>query len=244
MIVKTVRTYILWLLTSAIFIPFCLLLALLPKHIRYDNRLYFILTTGWNKLLVFFSFIELKVHGREHMPHYPHAPSIIVLNHISALDIPLAELVVGSYPHIWFSKEEYRKIPLFGILLHRMHVLVKRDSPRAALTSLHTAYTLAHNNNRHIIMFPEGTRSADGSLGKFFSGFAILAKKLNRPVIPVAIINADKIMPKQSYLINPRAAKVHLIIGKPMHCGSDETADQFVERVHEWFENDKKKGLQ
>ncbi len=48
---------------------------------------------------------------------------------------------------------------------------------------------------RKVIIFPEGTRSKDGSLGEFKKTFAILSKELNVPVIPVAICGAHKALP-------------------------------------------------
>jgi long-chain acyl-CoA synthetase len=48
---------------------------------------------------------------------------------------------------------------------------------------------------KNLIIFPEGTRSTDGQLGEFKKTFAILARELNVPVIPVAIVGAHHVFP-------------------------------------------------
>ena len=66
-----------------------------------------------------------------------------------------------------------------------------------------------------IQIFPEGTRSYDGKLKKGHNGVAKLAIKSKAPVIPVGIIDSDKVLPKGKFL--PRFARCDIKIGKPMH---------------------------
>ena len=65
-----------------------------------------------------------------------------------------------------------------------------RQSLQKMATALH--------NGKNIIIFPEGTRSKDGTLGNFKKTFAILSKELNIPVIPVAINGSFEVMPRGS----------------------------------------------
>ena len=177
----------------------------------------------------------VKVEGKENLPKYPQKPAVFVMNHISSLDIPIIEDLIGTYPHVWISKAEYAKIPLWGTLLKRMHVLVDRHSPQKSMRALVKACNLVKNKNIHLLVFPEGTRSADGKLQNFLRGFATLAKKVQRSVIPVAIIGTNKVMPKKSFWLNPRASDVKLIIGKSFSLKDDESEKDFVERVQNWF---------
>jgi 1-acyl-sn-glycerol-3-phosphate acyltransferase len=126
-------------------------------------------------------------------------------------------------------------MPLFGSLLRRMHVLVNRDNPRQAARALLKMYNRAKNESRHIVLFPEGTRSRDGKLQPFLGGFAILAKKLDRPVIPVAINGAFGVMTPGKWIINPLACDVVVTVGKPMYIKFDESSDAFASRIHAWF---------
>ena len=185
---------------------------------------------------MFFSFIRVQVHGKENLPQYPKSPSIIVMNHTSCLDIFIMEKLF-RYPHIWLTKSVYTKIPLFSILLHRMHVLVKNENNIAAAQALLQAHRLAKNVSSHIFIFPEGARFDDGKIHEFNPGFALLAKKLNRPVIPILIQGFHKILPKNKIRIDYRAAKAELTIGKPIFIQKNETRDDFSNRVHSWFQN-------
>lgn len=184
---------------------------------------------------MFFSFIHVKVHGEENLPKFPDSPAIIVMNHSSALDIFLMEIIVKRYPHIWLTKEEYTKIPFFSVLLKRMHVPVKRENEMKAARAMVKAINRAKEISSHILLFPEGTRSRDGNMQKFHSGFAVLAKKLNRPVIPIKTTGLHAIFPKGTIFIDYHASQPTATIGKPIYMKPDESTQEFSNRVESWF---------
>lgn len=62
-----------------------------------------------------------------------------------------------------------------------------------------------------VIVFPEGTRTADGHLGEIKSGFALLAKRGRVPIAPVAIVGAYECWPRSRLL--PRPGRVRLEFG-------------------------------
>lgn len=239
--IKTPISFAAWFCISLVFTLLCIPLTYLPAPKRYTNRLYFFLTTVWNKLLLIFSFIHIKVRGEEHLPKFPDAPAIIICNHTSALDIFALEHLVGTYPHIWLTKASYTKIPLFSILLKRMHVPVERDNALAAGKAFLKIYKQAKGLSSHIMLFPEGRRHSDGKIHEFNHGFALLAKKLNRPVIPVKITGLHEIFPKGTALrankfpIDYHAARPTLTVGKPMVIQENESIDDFAHRVREWY---------
>lgn len=63
-----------------------------------------------------------------------------------------------------------------------------------------------------VIIFPEGTRTADGRLGELKSGFALLAKRARVPIVPVAIVGAWECWPKTRTL--PRPGRIRLEFGR------------------------------
>lgn len=217
-----------------IFLPLCCLLALLPASVRYDNRYYYGLVYFWNWILVHGAFLKLDVNGAHHIPTYPNNPSIIIANHSSAYDIYVTEVLMHGYPHIWLLKAIYTRVPFFGFLAARQSVAVDKKHPFKAAKSFLRAYELAQGNARHLVLFPEGTRFTDGNIHEFHSGFALLAKKLGRPVIPICIQGMNQFMPKGTILIDPRVT-VRVIIGEPILCDQDETIDAFTKRMHDWF---------
>jgi 1-acyl-sn-glycerol-3-phosphate acyltransferase len=232
---KTLISLTGWFIVSITFTLLAIPMTFLPAPARYTNRYYFFLTTIWTKLLMFFSFISIQVKGKENLPIYPASPAIIVANHTSSLDIFLVERTIGTYPHIWLTKKEYTKIPLFSILLKRMHVPVDREDSSGAARAFLRAYNQAKNIASHIILFPEGKRYDDGKIHDFYPGFAILAKKLNRPVIPIKMTGLHKIFPKKNFIINYHAATPTLTIGKPLWTDKTESIEDFSERVKKEF---------
>jgi 1-acyl-sn-glycerol-3-phosphate acyltransferase len=237
--IKTPITLTAWFCISLFFTLLCIPLTFIPAPTRYHNRFYFFLTTIWTKLLMLFSFTYVKKQGVKNLPTYPNSPAIIIANHTSSIDIFLLESLIGTYPHIWLSKAEYLSIPLFSILIKRMHIPVKRENSLQAARALIKAYKQAKEAGSHILMFPEGKRYQDGKVHEFNSGFALLAKKLQRPVIPISITGLHKIFPKGTFLINYEeviyAARPTLIVGKPFMIKKDESVEHFSKRIRDWF---------
>jgi 1-acyl-sn-glycerol-3-phosphate acyltransferase len=236
-ITTTCITYSIWALCVPPLMSICAILALLPAPLRYDNRLYFVVSTLISHLIMRATGVKYTILGRENLPCYPHQPAIIIMNHSSALDIPMTEVIVGAYPHVWLSKATYGNVPLLGFLLKRMHVLVDTKTYKDACSALIKTHNLLKNSSRHALFFPEGTRSVDGKLDAFSPGFALLAKKLNRPVIPVVIEGIHKVYPKNSFLIDSLSANVKIIIGKPLYCPVTISPDEFTTMVRRHFEN-------
>jgi 1-acyl-sn-glycerol-3-phosphate acyltransferase len=73
-------------------------------------------------------------------------------------------------------------------------------------------------------MYPEGTRTRDGRLGEFKSGFALLARRAGVPIVPVAIVGAFECWPRTRLL--PRPGRIRLEFGRVL------TADE-VSRMDE-----------
>jgi 1-acyl-sn-glycerol-3-phosphate acyltransferase len=235
---KTVITFTIWLLI----IPFLILIgvpfALLPIKYRFSELYYFCVYIG-TTMMIKATFIKFRiVKGKEYLSAALEQPSIIVCNHTSAIDIPLLQMLVGHRPHIWFSKSTYARIPIFGWILRRMHILVKRESVTASAKTIEQAYVLTHGQHNHIIIFPEGKRYNDGKIHRFLGGFAVLAQALNRPVVPIVIHGLHIIFPKNNILIRSSTSKVSLSIGKPMWYTTTETRQEFTERVHNWCVNE------
>lgn len=129
----------------------------------------------------------VKVIGRENVPKT--GPVIICTNHISNFDPP----VVGfsNKRRVTFmAKQELFEKPIIGPIMRGIRALpVKRGlSDRSALRS---GLELL-KENRVLGLFPEGTRSKDGQLGKGLSGAGFFGLRSNATVIPCAIIGPYK----------------------------------------------------
>ncbi|MCB9492922.1 MAG: 1-acyl-sn-glycerol-3-phosphate acyltransferase [Epsilonproteobacteria bacterium] len=231
-IFQTLISYACWIIGSILIVTCCCPLACLPASIRYDNRLYFFVTWIFSKLIVWGSGATISVSYQSPLPSYPDSPALFLMNHTSSLDIPLFETIIGTYPHVWISKASYKKIPLLGFLIGRMHVSVQRDNPEDTKKSLFTTIRLLKDKPRHLLIFPEGTRHQDGQLHPFNPGFAILAAKLKRPVIPVMVDGLHKIFPKKRFLLDSSVREVKIVVGSPLCIQQSESIKDFCQRVH------------
>jgi len=82
---------------------------------------------------------------------------------------------------------------------------------------------------KNLIIFPEGTRSKDGSLGDFKKTFAILSRELNVPIVPVAINGAFKAMPTGSLFPRP-FKRISVEFLKPVY-PDDHSYDTLKDKV-------------
>jgi long-chain acyl-CoA synthetase len=90
-----------------------------------------------------------------------------------------------------------------------------------------SAYVL--RQGRILCVFPEGTRSRDGSTKEFKKGVGIIAKELNIPLVPVAIMGTYKMMPSGKFF--PKPVKLIVSIGNPLYPG-DNDYDGIVKRLY------------
>jgi 1-acyl-sn-glycerol-3-phosphate acyltransferase len=101
------------------------------------------------------------------------------------------------------------------------------------MLSLLSIVKIAQREDRHVMIFPEGSRFSNGMVQEFYGGFALLVRKLGRPLIPVYIQGVDKVYPPYSWWAYP--APITVIVGAPMMPKPEEDDTQFKERVHRWF---------
>jgi len=182
----------------------------------------------WSRLLIFFSGVKVTTQGLENIP--PDQPMILVSNHQSAADIPI--LLAYLPVHFRFAvKKELFSIPIFGWYLREAdHFSVDRQAVLSAYKILTQMIRILKAGGK-VLIFPEGTRSWDGTLGKFKRGSLMAAFQSGAPVIPVAISGSFNILPRGAKLFKP--VKVKLSVGKPVYIRTQEEYDRKIEEVRE-----------
>lgn len=233
MILKLVRSLFSYILLVPVLLVVglpCLILMLLPQRWRYDNRILFWFFSLFYKSVLFVTFLPITFQGKENIPT---DPAIIVANHQSALDIPLVGSLLNGFSHVWLATVDLTTTWLAPVL-HRMAVLVDMSTPQKGMRTLLQAIARIQEQQRHAIIFPEGGRYLENNhVREFFSGFAMLAQRTNRPVVPVMIFDAYKVYPPHSFLIhwNP----IHVVVGPMFMLREGEELDAFRDRVRQWF---------
>jgi 1-acyl-sn-glycerol-3-phosphate acyltransferase len=156
--------------------------------------------------------IPIKVTGQENVD--PKQSYVFVANHQSFLDV---FAVYGWLPNNfkWLMKKEIRKVPFVGTACAVAgHIFVDRSNPRAALQSMdHIKKELVDGIST--VIFPEGTRTKTGEMGRFKQGAFKIAMDMGLPVVPLSLGGFFKAMPSGQAFANPRA-RVSLHIGKPI----------------------------
>jgi len=174
----------------------------------------------WGRSMVRLAGVQVVMEGatREKLDR----PLVVVANHQSWFDVfVLAGFLPGRARFV--AKEELRRIPIFGAAWETCgHVRVNRGDRAEAVRSLNEAGARIRNERLNVILFPEGTRSADGHLLPFKKGAFVLALQTQVPILPVGISGSRAIMGKDSFRIRPGVITVRL--GEPISVEGLSTA--------------------
>lgn len=218
------------LLVIALFIVPFLIMSAIPQRIRVKSRVVYGVIQIFYWLLLRVTLVPIRYKGPENIPQ---GPAIFVANHQSSLDIPLIGSLMKRKLHMWFARSELMQSWLLRYLVPVFAVIVDVNSVRGAARSLFKIIKIVRHTGGNLVIFPEGSRYDDGQIHPFFGGFVILAKKLQRPVIPVRIFGANVVYPLGAFFITWHP--ITLVVGKPMWIEEGESTDDFKERVRQWF---------
>jgi 1-acyl-sn-glycerol-3-phosphate acyltransferase len=230
-IFHTLSYFLMWLIVVPIVIVPAIIFALLPAKLRYRNRLQYWVEYGIYWLLLKATLVPVEWQGLENVPQ--DRPVIFAANHQSALDILLLGSVSRGRPQLWMTWSGNTRFPVFGWILSRLAVVVHQDSPRQAVQAIATTAQMIREYNTSLMIFPEGGRFIDGTIHKFFRGFAMIAEETHYPVVPVALFNPGKVNPPHSLWIHYAPMKV--VVGPVFTMQERESALEFAERVQAWF---------
>lgn len=175
-------------------------------------------------LTVFFKvFNRLEVIGYHNVPE--KGGFIVAANHISYLDPPVIGVALRRKP-IFIAKEGLFKIPVIGTFINYFSFPLNRNKPQPS--TIKEAVSRL-KNGEVIVLFPEGTRSADGNMLDPKRGVGLIAVMSASPVVPALIEGTDKALPVGAKFIRP--AKIRVTFGKYIKIEKKETSKQFQERV-------------
>ncbi len=215
------------LVVISFFVGILMTICLIP-FIRPRTRLFQGAAHNWSKFLAFCSGIKVETSGLENIPR--GKPLILVANHQGAADIPVLLAFLPVRFRFAIKKELFR-VPVFGWYLRQAgYFPIDRQVILSAYKTLEQIIEIL-KSGESVMIFPEGTRSKDGSLGKFKRGSLMAALKSGAPVVPIAISGSYDILPKGTYLIKP--SKVKLSVAKPVYIKNEDEYDAKVEEIRE-----------
>ena len=139
-------------------------------------------------------------------------------NHASFLDPPIVGTALEE-PIYYLARNTLFDPPLFAWLLPQLNT-VPVDRENAELSSLRLSMQLVKEGKK-MVVFPEGTRSPDGTLQPPLRGVGMLVAKTGVPVIPVRIFGSFEAYPRSAKL--PRLdGKLHVVFGHPLYFSTEE----------------------
>ena len=172
--------------------------------------------------------MRTRVEGLENIPP---GTVLFAANHTSNADGPA---IVGSIPRriAILAKKSLFAIPIVGTAFRLANfVPVDRQNRGQAAASIDVAAEEMKHGVSFLI-YPEGTRSADGRLLPFRRGAFVLAIKAGVPVVPVACSGAHRIIPKKSYRITAGEVVVRFCPAIDSSQYSLDRRSELAERVH------------
>ena len=163
--------------------------------------------------LVMRAFFRVRADGLANIP--ADGPFVLVANHLSDLDALFIAAAVGygNLRRLYWSGDATRLFarPWLFPLLRAAHIFPVDD--RAPSRALALAETVLRRGDR-LVWFPEGWRSPDGTLQRFFPGIGELLDRIPAPVVPAYIAGSYEALPRHRRL--PRPWPVTIFVGRSL----------------------------
>lgn len=217
------------LLTLVVGVPAIVLTLLLPGRAR-KGRLFCFVSRIYSRIVCRLLGIRVVARGTRNVD--PDRPYVFMSNHVSHADSPALAVVI-PHPLHWVFKKELARIPVFGwALLSGGQIMVDRSSPEKSKAALSEALSGLSGNNS-VLIYPEGTRSRDGTLQPFKKGGFRMALDAGLPIVPVRVSGSREIVAADTLRIRPGTVIVEIF--RPIETRGRTTADipDLMARVRE-----------
>jgi 1-acyl-sn-glycerol-3-phosphate acyltransferase len=174
----------------------------------------------WSRMIARTALLDVRVHGAERLR--AGESYVFLSTHQSWMDIPVMLGYLPAQLRI-AAKREVFLIPFLGWHMQRAgHIAINRGSTAESIASLQRAARLL-GDGVSAFLFPEGTRTRDGSLQPLKKGGFRLALEAGLSVVPVTIAGTRRAMPRGSMVL--RAGRVEMHLGSPLPTGGLADAD-------------------
>jgi 1-acyl-sn-glycerol-3-phosphate acyltransferase len=191
-------------------------------------------------------YTRARVDGREQFEAIP-PPVILVANHSSHLDTPT---ILRALPLKWRQRTAvaaaadyfYKKRAVANLvaLIFNTVPIARRGGGVGSGAFDHVDRLIDQRWN--LLIFPEGTRSREGDLGRLRSGAAVIAQQHRIPIVPIRVKGTHDAMPpgcnwpKRRNGFLSRRHRIEVEFGPPIYPGQDEDRAAVMSRVREYLE--------
>ncbi|MCD6433082.1 MAG: 1-acyl-sn-glycerol-3-phosphate acyltransferase [Sulfurimonas sp.] len=172
------------------------------KSFALSNKIFFILVPK----------IVLKLDIPKELPH----SAIYISTHQSILDYPILTLFVKRY--IMLAKINLDAVPLVAFFSNLVGVKFLGKKKLDEVSRIYKELESVLNEDKSLILFPEGTRHVGRALEPFKRGAFKLSMKTGKPIVPVVIEGLTKILPRKSFCFKTnKKTVVHVKMLEPIY---------------------------
>ena len=165
----------------------------------------------WGKIALLANRVKVRVEGLDRLNG--KGPYIFMSNHQGYYDI-FTLLSHLPYQFKWLAKKELFSVPILGWTMAAAgYISIDRGGTRATVGAMDEAARKIREG-MSVVIFPEGSRSPDGSIQSFKKGGFTLAIKSKTAIVPIAISGSRDIMPKDRLTAAP--GEIRMFVGLPI----------------------------
>lgn len=158
-------------------------------------------------------------------------PAVIVCNHQSHLDLMAVmqlspKIIVLTNDWVWNN-------PYYGVVIHTAEF-------RPVSSGYDQNYPYLRDLVRRgysVLVFPEGTRTPDGSIGRFHKGAFTLAKALEIDILPICIHGLYDVLPKHDFMLRQGRATLQVHERVPVDHIKELSDRELMSQTHKWYKN-------
>ena len=170
--------------------------------------------------------VDVNIRGMENLISIEKKPAVIISNHQSHLDLMC--ILALSPKLIILTKEWVSRSPLLGFITRYADFYSVDKGWETTLPKLQEMV----NKGYSIMVFPEGTRSDDGNIGRFHSGAFHLAEQFHLNIIPVLLHGSGDVLPKTDFMLRKGKIQVEIFPSIPLENRQPLEAARFARRFY------------
>lgn len=187
--VRTILTVVIGVAATLLAAPIAIVLGRLRPTSPVIDRL----ARVWSRVWLWASGTSLVIEGQEHVDR--NRSHVVIANHLSVLDIMVCFLAV-PLPIRFLAKKELFSIPILAPAMRAIGIVeVDREARSAIHEKVNRQARDLVASGRSLIIYPEGTRSRDGTLRPFKKGAFTMAMAGEIPLLPVTIVGTYEAWP-------------------------------------------------
>ncbi|MBN2544983.1 MAG: 1-acyl-sn-glycerol-3-phosphate acyltransferase [Spirochaetes bacterium] len=225
--IQSIVLWFFWWSSAFIFGNFIFFVSfIIPK--RFHDLLVKVLCS----ILTYSVFIIPKHKGLK--PSKIPFPVIFVPNHVSFFDLFICGCSLPGNPR-GIELQKFFHLPVYGWFITRFNMIpIDPGKKVSVLKAMNTAAKKLINNERNILIMPEGMRTLTGKPGEFKNGAFYLSRKYNIPIVPVVFKKLFEINNRKSIIIRPGICEIYLMDAVyPQRFKSDIDLNKYVKNIIE-----------